>query len=556
MPAVERWVADLETTTDEQDCRAWLWTAAAVDDYHKTKWGTNLDTFMEWCREKSRIVYFHNLKFDGEFLINWFFQNGFEYDDRAKRAKTFYSLISDMGVFYSLDATWETGNKRKTHTTFYDSLKKLPFTVEKIAHDFKLNMEKLEIDYNKYRPVGYQPTEHEINYGLHDVQIIAQALKIQFDQGLVKMTNGSDALTWFKLSIGEERYRKLFPVLDKDIDDSLRYAYRGGWTYVKKGVEGKDIAAGLVFDKNSMYPAKMKDCLLPYGYPMYFTGEYQQDDLYPLYIQKIRCRFRIKPGFLPTIQLKKSLLFQPNEYIEDSKEEVSLVLTSVDLKLFFDHYIVEDLEFIDGYKFKGIKGIFDDYIDYWMHIKETSTGAIRTLAKLMLNSLYGKFATRPDVTGKVPYYEDGVVKYKRDEQRLRDPEYTAMGCFITAYARDDIIRNAQANIGRFLYADTDSLHLTGLEMPDLDIDPVKLGKWKHESTFTRARYLRQKTYIEEIDGKLDVKCAGMTEEIKKNVTWENFHLEFESVTGKLRPKHVKGGIVLVDTPFKIRSVRL
>lgn len=556
MPAVERWVADLETTTDEQDCRAWLWTAAAVDDYHKTKWGTTLDTFMDWCREKSRIVYFHNLKFDGEFLINWFFQNGFEYEDRAKSAKTFCALISDMGVFYSLDATWETGNKRKTHTTFYDSLKKLPFTVEKISRDFKLNMEKLEIDYKKHRPVGYQPTEHEINYGLHDVQIIAQALKIQFDQGLVKMTNGSDALTWFKLSIGEERYRKLFPVLDKEIDDTLRYGYRGGWTYVKKGVEGKDIGAGVVFDKNSMYPSMMKDCLLPYGYPIYFTGEYQQDDLYPLYIQKIRCRFRIKPGFLPTIQLKKSLLFQPNEYIEDSKEEVSLVLTSVDLKLFFDHYIVEDLEFIDGYKIKGIKGIFDDYIDYWMHIKETSTGAIRTLAKLMLNSLYGKFATRPDVTGKVPYYEDGIVKYKRDEQRLRDPEYTATGCFITAYARDDIIRNAQANIDRFLYADTDSLHLTGLEMPDLDIDPVKLGKWKHESTFTRARYLRQKTYIEEIDGKLDVKCVGMTEEIKKKVTWENFHLEFESVTGKLRPKHVKGGIVLVDTPFKIRSVRL
>ena len=79
MAAVERWVADLETTTDEQDCRAWLWTAAAVDDYHRTKWGTTLDTFMEWCREKSRVVYFHNLKFDGEFLISWFFQNGFEY---------------------------------------------------------------------------------------------------------------------------------------------------------------------------------------------------------------------------------------------------------------------------------------------------------------------------------------------------------------------------------------------------------------------------------------------------------------------------------------------
>ena len=36
-----------------------------------------------------------------------------------------------------------------------------------------------------------------------------------------------------------------------------------------------------------------------------------------------------------------------------------------------------------------------------------------------------------------------------------------------------LIQQLQANIDRFLYADTDSLHLTGLEMPGLDKKPTK-----------------------------------------------------------------------------------
>ena len=54
----------------------------------------------------------------------------------------------------------------------------------------------------------------------------------------------------------------------------------------------------------------------------------------------------------------------------------------------------------------------------------------------MLNSLYGKFATNPDITPKLPYLkEDGSVGYRLGEKETRDPVYTPMGCFITAWAR-------------------------------------------------------------------------------------------------------------------------
>ena len=45
--------------------------------------------------------------------------------------------------------------------------------------------------------------------------------------------------------------------------------------------------------------------------------------------------------------------------------------------------------------------------------------------------------------------------------------------------------------------------IVGLPIEELkqfcDIDDVKLGFWKHESSFTKARFVRQKTYIEEIN---------------------------------------------------------
>ena len=146
-----------------------------------------------------------------------------------------------------------------------------------------------------------------------------------------------------------------------------------------------------------------------FGEPVFYEGKYKEDKIYPLYIQMITCSFELKKNKIPTIQIKNNRsFFRQNEYLESSKNEiVCLVLTNVDLKLFFEHYNVYDLNYVNGWKFKGINGLFKDYIDKWIKIKNEATisgnKGQRTLAKLMLNSLYGKFATSLDVQSKIPY---------------------------------------------------------------------------------------------------------------------------------------------------------
>ena len=388
---------------------------------------------------------------------------------------------------------------------------------------------------------------------------------------------------------------------------------------------------GLVFDVNSLYPWTMYECKLPYGDPIFFEGEYEQDDTYNLYVQHMTTHIKLKEGYLPTIQVKKNFSFIPTEYITDSTvdangepnyEPLELWLTSVDLELLKEHYELLNPQYINGWKFRSTNKLFRDYIDKWMKVKiessQNGNKAMRTLAKLMLNALYGKFALKPTVKGKHPFYDEGQIRYTVGKEETRPPLYIPVGVFVTSWARYKTITSAQKLYKYFVYADTDSLHLSipltdevlgmrakqleklttkelqdlGIPLPDgFEVDPVALGAWKLESKFYRARFIRQKSYIEEWNEPdtwdkerfstkhvkewcedndvdfteeikkykgmydidlLNITCAGMPTSCYPYVTWDNFH-EGQSYSGKLMPQHVKGGIVFKDIDFTIQK---
>lgn len=550
--------ADFETTTDPLDCRVWACGICSIDETHSFKYGNSLEWFIEFAKNNTgSTFYFHNLKFDGEFILCYLFEHDYKHvTDRKKlKTKTFTTLISDKGQFYSLEICFNKNEYKTEKITIYDSLKILPFSVEAIAKGFNLPISKLEIDYEEKREIGHILTQQEIDYLRNDVEIMSRALLTLFNQDLRQMTQGSNALYDYKKIVGKKNFSKWFPIPDYDFD--VRQSYKGGFTYCDPRRQGQDIGEGIVLDVNSLYPAVMYDRPLPYGEGIFFEGKYEPDKLYNLYVQMFTCQFELKENYIPTIQLKNNLSFMPTAYLSSSEdEEVTMCLTSVDLDLFFEHYHVYNITYHSGWKFKSTTGLFKEYIDKWNAVKMESTlngnKAMRTLAKLMLNALYGKFALNPNVQSKIPYYDNGLIKYTLGDKETRNPIYIPVGTFITAWARHKTITSAQKVYDRFLYADTDSLHLIGTEIPKgLEVDPVKLGAWKHESTFTRARFVRQKTYIEEIDGELNITCAGMPSRCYKNVTWNNF-IAGSSFEGKLQFTHVQGGIVLKDIDFTIK----
>lgn len=594
------WSADFETTTDKNDCRVWAYALSNVENPKDFRYGKTIDEFIEFCRSSKQnlTMYFFNLKFDGSFILSYLLSSGFTRINTPKERadKTFTTLITDSGSFYSIEIYFEVKGHRTNKVKIIDAMKLFPnFSVETLAEAFGLSISKLEIDYSEKREIGHELTDQEIDYIRNDVEIVAWALKAMFDKGLTKMTIASNAINNFRTKF--DYFEKFFPKLDPIVDRLIRDSYRGGFTYLNDKYVGIEQGKGLSLDVNSLYPSTMRFMPMPVDFPIFYEGQYEEDPNYPLYIQCIACTFKLKKGKIPCIQLKNTIGFIPNEYLKSSNGEIiDLTLTKPDLELFLEQYDTPYLKYKNGWKFKQAIGVFDEYIDYWMKekIKASKEGnkSLRTISKLCMNSLYGRFAISLSSRQKEPYLdENNKLCFRLLPEEKRKGLYIPVASFITAYARNKTIRTSQAvrdfslrkyGEDRYWYSDTDSIW-AGLTTEDLtelkdiiEIDDYKLGAWALEKVVERFVGLRQKCYIYQMDGKVHVTVSGLPHYLAPLVTFDNFKKgfstsgltlkemqeqakrngateeEIKKLHHKLRYTYVNGGVVLEDTDFTIK----
>lgn len=647
------YVGDFETTVYSGQTNTEVWASALVPFYSEdVKIYHSIDETFEAMKKLGNIrVYYHNLKFDGSFWLDFLLKEGFtqayvdidefleatlklekhaspeSIKEKLMPNKSFNYIISDMGQWYSIKI--KINNKI---IELRDSLKLLPFSVKQIGESFGTKHRKLDMEYEGIRYAGCVITEDERKYIANDVLVVKEALELMYSEGHDALTIGSCCLKEYKAIIGKDTYDNLFPNLyEMEIDpaiygsasagDYVRKSYSGGWCYVVPEKQNKVFKGGVTADVNSLYPSMMHSesgNRYPVGFPTFWNGDYIPTEALAedkFYFVRFKTRFYIKEGKLPFIHIKNSIYYKGTESLESSdiirngerythyydKEgnvqstAIELTMTQTEFQLFTEHYETVDFEILDGCYFRSEIGIFDDYINKWREIKITSKGARRTLAKLFLNNLYGKMAANTDSTFKVAFLkEDGTVGFVRAEAHDKTPGYIPVGSAITAYARNFTIRAAQANYyGKyspgFIYADTDSIHcdLKPEQLKNVPIHPVNFCHWKLESYWDTAIFTRQKTYIEHVtheDGEpidkpyYNIKCAGMPDKckelfnlslttrepvkgkkykdnelafIKVPRTLEDFKVGL-SVPGKLNPKRIKGGILLVETPYEMR----
>lgn len=597
------WSADFETTTDRNDCRVWAYALSNIEEPDKFIYGNSIEDFIEFCQnpKENYTLYFFNLKFDGSFIISHLLKSGYKYitDSKEKADKTFTTLITDMGAFYAIEIYFKVKKHHINKVKILDAMKIFPnFSVEKLAQAFGLPISKLELDYHEKREVGHELTEHEVDYIRNDVEIVALALKAMFDKGLTKMTIASNAMTDFK-----ERCRnfyKYFPELPVDVDIDIRKSYKGGFTYVNDIYAGVEVGKGMTLDVNSMYPFILREMPMPVGVPVYYDGKYEPDESYDLFTQTFTCKFKLKDGKIPSIQIKHSFSFQSNEYLKSSDDrEVCLTLTKPDLELFFQQYdVIGKINWIGGWKFSSCHHIFDNYIDHWMKEKieagKEGNKPRKTIAKLLLNSLYGRFGISTKARQKAPLLNsEGELCYENLPEETRKALYIPVASFVTSYGRKLIIETSQAirdyslkkyGIDKYVYSDTDSCKvlLTDEDLQELKeqgiikVDDYELGCFACEEHFTRFMAIRQKCYITEVDGKIHATIAGLPQELAPLINFNNFKKgftttgltmekmrkmarlngasedEIKKLKRKLRYVYVDGGVVLEPTEFTIK----
>lgn len=598
------------------------------------------------------ILYYHNLKFDGAFWLDFLMRHtdlelaftpfledwteGEWQDDKYMKPNSYKYLISNMGQWYTMTIKFSNGYT----AVLRDSLKLFPFTLAEVGKAFNTKHRKFEMEYEGKRFSGCEITPEEMEYIKNDVLVLKEALEFMFEQGHKKLTIGSCCLQEFKdmpfaMWCDKEEYENyFFPNLEEmsldpkvfgsdTVDRYIRNSYSGGWCYVVPEKTNKIIKNGHTADVNSLYPSVMHSSsgsIYPIGKPVFWKGDFIPNEAEAenrFYFVRFKCRFYIREGMLPFIHIRHNLLYDSNENLitSDIKDRktgeyysafklkngdiitniVTMTMTQVEYKLFMEHYDVYDFEILDGCYFMAERGIFDPYINKWAEIKMKSKGAMRTLAKLFLNNLYGKMASNSDSTFKLAYEDEKGIHFRSISANDKEIGYIPIGSAITSYARNFTIRTAQKNYHGsnergFIYADTDSIHcdLDVDEFIDVPVHPTEFNHWKIENTWDKAIFVRQKTYIEHTtEEDLEpvenpyylVKCAGMpkhckelfvhsmeqdiTEDDYKKLTKEgkefvkakreltDFKLGLR-VPEKLMPKRIDGGVLLVNTTYEMR----
>ena len=245
----KRYVADFETAIDlDNETYVWAWALCDCETLI-TNYGTDIDSFLQhiFMLKDQSVIYFHNLKFDQTFILVNLIKKGWSqtFEKPQKMSNNqFKALTSGLGTSYSI-----TLKKCNKIITICDSLKKLPFSVKKIAKDLCFEEGKGEIDYFSHRDAGGVLSDEDKDYIRRDVEIIAKALNAMFfDKGLYKLTIGSDCMDYFKKYCCKN-FKIIFPVLDKSIDKYCRNGYSGRTRRVKNG-ENKTTKNGSTYDYN------------------------------------------------------------------------------------------------------------------------------------------------------------------------------------------------------------------------------------------------------------------------------------------------------------------
>ena len=301
------------------------------------------------------------------------------------------------------------------------------------------------------------------------------------------------------------------------------YYYGGRVQCFKKGLIHENFN---VVDINSAYPRAMLDnhaYSLAYNYIKKLPPIESEKFVYGFYTITA-----LSKGGLPFRDEKENKLYFP---MDNEVREYSV--TGWELKAAIETNTISDIKFVRGFMhthFENFKTYIEHFYTMRKQAKKDKDKAKDLFAKLLMNSLYGKFATNPKAYKKYFITDDEKVKnaaiilkdndlnfagYLGDWFVLESPippsemkfYNIATAASITGYVRAFLWRSiCQVGIDNVLYCDTDSLATTNIEGLDLG---VELGQWKDEGEFIYAAIAGRKLYaFKDMNGDYKIASKG------------------------------------------------
>lgn len=510
--------ADFETTIPDENNTVEVYLWCCVSNKFK-QYGEDIESFIELCKTfKKSIIYFHNLKFDFSYIHYYLIKNKIE-----------YNLLEKKGTIYSV---------KFFDVELRDSLNFMPMSLEDVGELYCTKYKKTSIDYNVKK--GHKATQQEIEYCFNDCYVLEEGLNnylTNIENVLIgagatksatkvrkKLTNAGISFEAFKeLS----QFDECCPKTTQSEYNLYRDAYKGGFVYSNpKGIV-EDVQ---MIDCNSMYPFMYSTINMPYGYGYTCVSE-EELKKFNFYIIKVLIKYDLKPGYIAIIGGGFGKYGGINYKSTSEGEFEELTVCNTDFELIKEFYEIE-YKFIWGVGFNTKKEFFKKYADTFIEVKNREKGIKRAVAKVLLNSPYGK--TAMNGLNEIKSYEIDEIShsikgyitgYDIDENVF---QYLPIAIAITASARYYLLTTAkQIGFDKVYYMDTDSIKFKYFQT-NIKYDPNILGAWKDEGRATLYKTIAPKKYVywgvKNNDGTIDKKiyftCAGFN---KKVLTAELMH---------------------------------
>ena len=500
------WYADFETTQPNElgEVRCYLWVLTFENG--RSVYNYDIESFINYIKDKTAIIYFHNLKFDSSYFMYYFIKHNIK-----------FKVCEKSGVIYNI---------KFKNIEFRDSLNILPYTLKQIGETFCTRFHKL--DYDDYaKPFDYVPNKYDITYCKWDTLTLKEGLenyltelqKVLEENGATKtakkifskLTNAGIAYEAFKEITHIEKYCER---TTRELYNYLKPAYSGGYVYAKGGCYQEDDSTKIIMlDENSMYPDKYANWEMPIGKSFSLVdGDENRSDIFGI-INITFTFLELKEGYLPIISQGFNK-YGSTIYIDHIDSPYSITTTIHEFQMIKKFYKF-DYYFNYGFGWNKKIHLFKKYADIFMSIKANSTGVRREVAKKLLNMCYGKTAMS-GVSEIKEYYlnEEGVVcsritGYENDDNEL---QYLQIAIAICSYAHIDLWNNMQkVGCENVLYTDTDSIKFLMHDeaiLNELDLDDYRLGAWKVEGHPQIFKPLAPKKYIYLEDDRIHVTSAG------------------------------------------------
>ncbi len=555
---VDFYVVDVETKIEKNGRDYWGLSARPESFVFGMVYGHNyvkrFDTVgdlraeFETERYKDKIVFAHNAEYDFTTL----FDNIYLFDSKA--------------IFNGKLISFTNGN-----CIFADSMNIYGFAVKKLGE--LLGLEKgtvLEEGMNE--PIEYPLDPKWIDYCTRDCRIVYDALLEFFAMiGDIKITQASLSMAYFRSNHLDHHIK-----FDDRLQKYFFNSYYGGRTEAFK----IGPTNSCVYDVNSMYPHMMVHTKFPSPSKLRRSSRITVDELKSrIKFNEGCCKIKVHHkdhffGFLP-YRFDKKLVFPVGTF--------TTWVNFNELRFALEHDVIEILEVHEAIYSRPSKSPFVSFVNELHKKKRESENPLRiTMYKLLMNSLYGKFAQR--IVEEYEYIRDSInhggaileaikknvfIKLNifsekrndcflvtKSDKEMADWSIPSYASYITSEARIMLLKFLLENQHNGVtYCDTDSCFM--------EVDPnlpftKKLGEWCPEDKIvTFIAGLKNYSYNNK-DGSEGRKLKGVpksAKEIAKD-TYEFFNLvkTKESLVRNLKPGVLTRRVKIISNKYTKREV--